>query len=386
MINKFLTFSFLLFSIAVLGQSKIVGEELKLVFSEYFVDPSDNFPRTGKADAKFWATYGDGYYYMEHKINSYTAIMAKQPKTNPDFAIKCKLMLGPSNDINQSVGVLFAMTNGGKNALVFEFNRKKQFRVRDLQGNMISDSWVKSKFLKPAEIYQKIEIKCFNKYYEIYVNDKQVFTFTEERFEGGRYGVIIGPLSLAKLNYFNVYDLTIPGRPSTIPTKKLIDRIDSLEKQNESLRKELIEKKFKTKDQSFVEVVNTLEKKVESLNAENNNLKQLLNESENNISNITSGEIKSDNNLITITKERDELKIKLEEALQRIQKINGQNLLSDEDKKINMPTKNKNEKQIEEKIPEKKSLDNDKFIDSQENYFPAIDELKIPVKKSSVKL
>lgn len=391
MINKFLIVVFLFFSISVFAQSKIVGEELKLVFSEYFVDPSDNFPKTGKSDAKFWATYGDGYYYVEHKVNSYTAILAKQPKSKLDFAIKCKLMLGPSDNNTQSVGVLFSMTNGGKNALVFEFNRKKQFRVRDLQGNVISDSWVKSKFLKPAEIYQKIEIKCFNQFYEIFVNDKQIFSFTDERFEGGRYGIIVGPLSLAKMDYFNVYDLTIPGRPATVPTKKLLEKIDSLEKQNEVIRKELIEKKYNTKDVAVVDVLNTLEKRIEILLNENKELKSIVDECENNPTSEISGEIKSDkliddSELMLVKSERDDLKRKLEEYSLSIENLKNEI----ESNKQTSSLTGISKKSTESNALENNSLINsdieNKVIEKQEKYFPSIDELKIPVKKSSVKL
>ena len=404
-------------SIFVFGQSKIVGEELKLIFSEYFVDPSDNFPRTGKSDAKFWATYGDGYYYMEHKINSYTAIMAKQPKTKPDFGIKCKLMLGPSDNNVQSVGILFAMNNGGKNALVFEFNRKKEFRVRDLQGNMISDSWVKSKLLKPAEVYQKIEIKCYNLYYEIYVQDKLIFTFSDERFEGGRYGIIIGPLSLAKMDYFNVYDLTIPGRPATVPTKKLIERIDSLEKNNESLRRELVEKKFNTKDQSMIDIITTMEKRIELLVIENKDLKTIVTDYENNPTTSISDQVKSDvdlnvSKLNALSTERDELKKKLnemeilvaqlqkeklanEEALKSLKTIDNQkNEVPKEDKlvvndlkKDNTDNQNSKANKAKEKEVKKVSENTEKeVVNNQEKFFPAIDELKIPVKKSTLKL
>ncbi len=429
---KGLVFSVLIFySSFLFSQSKIIGEELKLVFSEYFVDPSDNFPRTGKADAKFWATYGDGYYYMEHKINGYTAIMAKQPKTKPDFAIKCKLMLGPSDNISQSVGVLFAMNNGGKNALIFEFNRKKEFRVRDLQGNVISDSWVKSKLLKPAEIYQKIEIKCYNYFYEIYVQDKLIFSFSDDRFEGGRYGVIIGPLSLAKMDYYNVYDLTIPGKPSTIPVKKLVERIDSLEKQNENLRKELIEKKFNTKDQNMVEIMHTMEKRIEVLMQENKELKTIVTDYENNSVTSATNDTKSETDLNTqklnaVTTERDELKRKLEQLELKLNNTkneqdkvnispNSKDGIIKEEKVEKKMAKNAKEIKVEEsnlsekieKVDELRSTknkteskeelvkqNNDIKIqepifkpseNNQEKYFPEIDELRVPVKKSSIK-
>jgi hypothetical protein len=392
----------------IFAQSKIIGEELKLIFSEYFVDPSDNFPRTGKADAKFWATYGDGYYYMEHKIDGYTAILAKQPKTKPDFGIKCKIMLGPSSNNMQSVGLLFAMNHSGKNALVFEFNRKKEFRVRDLQGNIMSNSWVKSKLLKPAEIYQKIEIKCYNMHYEIFVQDKLIFSFSDDRFEGGRYGVIIGPLSLSKMDYFNVYDLTIPGRPATVPTKKLIERIDSLEKNNEFLRRELVEKKFNTKDQSMIEVITTMEKRIETLVLENKELKSIVSECENNPLTVVSDQVKSDvdlnlNKINTFSAERDELLKKLDDMEILLSNLKKEKLENEEalksllnNKKTENDLNNTENERVDEfigkqdgtiKNNEKVSSENNlkEVVNNTEKYFPAIDELKIPVKKSTLK-
>jgi myosin heavy subunit len=285
--------------------------------------------------------------------------------------------------------------------------------------------------LKSAEIYQKIEIKCYNYFYEIYVQDKLIFSFSDDRFEGGRYGVIIGPLSLAKMDYYNVYDLTIPGKPSTVPVKKLVERIDSLAKQNENLRKELIEKKFNTKDQNIVEIMNTMEKRIEVLVQENKELKNIVADYENNSVTSVTNDSKSETDLNTqklnaLTTERDELKRKVEQLELKLNNskneqnkvdisLNAKDEIIKEENVAKNVAKNAKEIKVEEsnlsekneKVDELRSTKNKteskeelaKQINdikiqepifkpsenNQEKYFPEIDELRVPVKKSSIK-
>jgi hypothetical protein len=219
------------------------------------------------------------------------------------------------------------------------------------------------------------------------------------------------------MDYFNVYDLTIPGRPATVPTKKLIERIDSLEKNNESLRRELVEKKFNTKDQSMIDIITTMEKRIELLVIENKDLKTIVTDYENNPTTSISDQVKSDvdlnvSKLNALSTERDELKKKLnemeilvaqlqkeklanEEALKSLKTIDNQkNEVPKEDKlvvndlkKDNTDNQNSKANKAKEKEVKKVSENTEKeVVNNQEKFFPAIDELKIPVKKSTLKL
>ncbi|MEY5040940.1 MAG: hypothetical protein RLZZ414_479, partial [Bacteroidota bacterium] len=232
-------------------------------------------------------------------------------------------------------------------------------------------------------------------------------------------------------NYYNVYDLTIPGKPSTVPVKKLVERIDSLAKQNENLRKELIEKKFNTKDQNIVEIMNTMEKRIEVLVQENKELKNIVADYENNSVTSVTNDSKSETDLNTqklnaLTTERDELKRKVEQLELKLNNskneqnkvdisLNAKDEIIKEENVAKNVAKNAKEIKVEEsnlsekneKVDELRSTKNKteskeelaKQINdikiqepifkpsenNQEKYFPEIDELRVPVKKSSIK-
>ena len=233
------------------------------------------------------------------------------------------------------------------------------------------------------------------------------------------------------MDYYNVYDLTIPGKPSTIPVKKLVERIDSLEKQNENLRKELIEKKFNTKDQNMVEIMHTMEKRIEVLMQENKELKTIVTDYENNSVTSVTNDSKSETDLNTqklnaLTTERDELKRKVEQLELKLNNskneqnkvdisLNAKDEIIKEENVAKNVAKNAKEIKVEEsnlsekieKVDELRSTKNKteskeelaKQINdikiqetifkpsenNQEKYFPEIDELRVPVKKSSIK-
>jgi hypothetical protein len=233
------------------------------------------------------------------------------------------------------------------------------------------------------------------------------------------------------MNYYNVYDLTIPGKPSTVPVKKLVERIDSLAKQNENLRKELIEKKFNTKDQNIVEIMNTMEKRIEVLVQENKELKNIVADYENNSVTSVTNDSKSETDLNTqklnaLTTERDELKRKVEQLELKLNNskneqnkvdisLNAKDEIIKEENVAKNVAKNAKEIKVEEsnlsekneKVDELRSTKNKteskeelaKQINdikiqepifkpsenNQEKYFPEIDELRVPVKKSSIK-
>jgi myosin heavy subunit len=228
-----------------------------------------------------------------------------------------------------------------------------------------------------------------------------------------------------------VYDLTIPGKPSTVPVKKLVERIDSLAKQNENLRKELIEKKFNTKDQNIVEIMNTMEKRIEVLVQENKELKNIVADYENNSVTSVTNDSKSETDLNTqklnaLTTERDELKRKVEQLELKLNNskneqnkvdisLNAKDEIIKEENVAKNVAKNAKEIKVEEsnlsekneKVDELRSTKNKteskeelaKQINdikiqepifkpsenNQEKYFPEIDELRVPVKKSSIK-
>lgn len=400
-------------SSSVLAQQEIRGEIIENIFTESFIDPSENFPQSPKSDKGLWAAYYDGYYYMEQINDNPRAIMALAKATNPDFYIKTKIMLGPASNNDQTIGVLFAVQPGGKGGLIFEFNRKNKFRVRDVGGNIITpdDGWVKCKAFNAPLEYNKIEIKCFRGRYECFVEDEFVFGFNDKRFLGGRFGLIIGRDAMAKMDFYSVYNLTIPGVPKFQSLEELKAINDSLLIQNNNLQEQLMLKEYDSENIDAIKAIKILEEQIEIVRIENEELKKIVTDYENNPTNEISNELKETmdfhvNKISDLSKERDSLtllSISKEEVIDNLKKqLEDQKAKCEaiknkvaELKNISETPKNDElEKEIEE--DSSSSVENDKKeieeIEEDEdveeikeiNLVP-LSELKIPVKKSSKK-
>lgn len=287
MIKRILFALFITTGFFAIAQPYVVNEKLNKVFSEAFSDVNKNFPITESSNPNFWATYGDGYYYIERKQKSPRAVVANFDGTSQDFCIKSKLNLGPTRSNSSSVGIMFLVQPGGRGGFVFELNRKKSFRITDLgTGAYITkdgdDGWIKNKNISPATRYSTVEIKAFRGKFDIYVNDVYVHSFVNKVYQKGKCGLYIGPESTAKVMYYNVYELTVPGAPKKVDVKSLQEEIDYLRKVNDSLRTETLGKKYGSSNTAAIEAIKILEDQIKAVRDENNHLKEILENYESN--------------------------------------------------------------------------------------------------------
>ena len=280
--NKILSTVILLTSfIGAIAQPYVVNETIEKVFSEGFTDLNDHFVSTPSSDSKFWGKYADGYYYMERKIPSPRAIIAKTKTVSKNFSIKTKLTLGPSGGVDASVGIMFLVQSAGRGGFVFEMNKKKSFRIMDLgtsayitkEGN---DGWVKSKVLSPATRSNTVEIKAFRGKFDIYANGSYVYSFINNSYEKGNYGVYIGPSSSASLYYFNTYELDIPGSAPEVNLANLQQQIEDLKAENDSLKTIELTAKFGEDSKGAIAAIRILEDQLKAVNEENVHIKKIL--------------------------------------------------------------------------------------------------------------
>lgn len=294
-------FNFFLIGLYSIAQPYVVNEKVTKVFSEGFTDVNDKFEITSSSDSKFWGTYGDGFYYMERKIASPRAIVVNADPVSKNFYIKSKILLGPGGNGQSSVGILFLAQTNGKGGFVFEINKKKSFRIQDIgTGAFITkegtDGWLKSKSIAPATRNNTVEIKGFRGEFDIYINGAYIYSFVNSSYKKGKFGTYIGPNANAKIYYYNVYELEIPGTPPEVNIQNLYDEIESLKIENDSLKTLALTTKFGGNDKAAIIAIKVLEEQLKAVNEENYNLKNILKEYENSDPKLDSASILKDQN------------------------------------------------------------------------------------------
>ena len=276
-------FLFLISTFSAYAQPYVVNEQVEKIFSEGFTDVNSSFPIISSSNPKFWATYGDGYYYMERKITSPRAIVADFKAISKNLAIKTKIQLGPVRSSKSSVGVMFLVQPGGKGGFLFEINRKKSFRIKDLSNGAFitkegENGWIKSKVIAPATRSNTIEIKGFRGKFDIYINNLYLYSFINNSYQSGKSGVYLGQNASARMYYFNLYELSIPGAPIEVNLENLQRENLLLKEENDSLKTLEIQARFEGNDKGMISAIKILEEQISAVNEEKSQLNKILKE------------------------------------------------------------------------------------------------------------
>jgi len=311
-----LLIGFLAYGLPGISQPYVVNEKIEKVFSEGFTDINKSFIITPSSDPKFWGTYGDGYYYMRRKIASPRAVIANADPVSKNFYIKSKVNLAITGTMESSVGIIFLAQKGGKGGFVFEINKKKKFRIKDLGTNAFitkegDNGWVKSKSIAPPTRNNTIEIKGFRGQFDIYINGAYIYSFVNSSYESGKFGTYIGPNAETRIYYFNVYNLDMPGAAPEVNLTNLTNQIEALKLENDSLKTLALTAVYGDSDKTAISAIKILEEQIQAVNKENNELKNILNEIEisksGNELDTNKNSIKFFQKLEALTKEKDSL-------------------------------------------------------------------------------
>jgi hypothetical protein len=222
---------------ALLAQPFITNEVADKLFYDDFTDNSENWPSFDEPDIKTYTV--EGFYYLSRLNGEKSrAIIPAFRKQENKFMLKTSLMLISTTPNQQTLGILFMAQSDGSGGFVLEINKKQQYRVRGITtiGQYITagdNGWVKSKNVKGENEFNKIVIKGYNGKYDIYFNDQYTFSFEQGNFRQGEFGLLLGPESKAKVDFFYLYKITasIPDDLATVN-----DRVDSLRAENDSLK------------------------------------------------------------------------------------------------------------------------------------------------------
>jgi len=182
----------------------------KAIIHEDFNQEGDFFPIVTTTDNYFILDKGD-YLLSRNNEDSEYAIIANNSSIS-DFTLKTAVRIGPSKNKKASVGIIVKAQQDGKGAIIFEINKKGEYRVKQLLGNTYKtlsgvskhEGWVKNKTINGVDEHNFIEIRTENNVYDVYVNSDYLTTFFVPDYTSGSCGLIISPETKARISYYYV--------------------------------------------------------------------------------------------------------------------------------------------------------------------------------------
>lgn len=196
----------------LVAQNPISLEFNEVQLREEFSEKNENWPYLTTMENLYVPDKDEYFMHRRNKSTPY-AIITKWQNNLSAFNILTTLKLGPTSDENQTAGVIFLVQPDGKGAIAFEFNKFKQYRVKQLvgayykflSGDAESNGWEKSSALAGKNDYNEIDIRVELPQVDIYLNGKFLQSFDVIDYKPGNMGFLIGPDTKAKSDYFYVY-------------------------------------------------------------------------------------------------------------------------------------------------------------------------------------
>ena len=182
----------------------------KDVIHEDFNAEGEYFKIITTTDNYFILDKGDYLLSRNNKDSEYAIIANNSSVT--DFVIKTAVRIGPSENKKASVGIILKAQQDGKGAIIFEINKKREYRIKQLigdsyqtlSGNAKQEGWVKNKLVHGVDEHNFIEIRSEKNIYDIYINSKYLTTFFIPDFTSGSCGLIISPATKARISYYYI--------------------------------------------------------------------------------------------------------------------------------------------------------------------------------------
>ena len=231
---------FLLISFTASAQQTVHIKLNQMMLEESFSELNDLWPVITNDDNFF--VFDKGEYFMNRtKTDSPYAIMTNWENDLTTFSIRTSLMLGPVESTNQSLGLIFRVSNDGQSAIICDINKFHRFRIRQLvdgRYQIIStegkDGWIKNSAVKGINEYNDINIRTNGTDHDLYINGLLVYSFRVEGLQEGAFGLFIGPETKGRVDYFNIYADELYRDKSKIYLSD--DEVRALIKENEDLK------------------------------------------------------------------------------------------------------------------------------------------------------
>lgn len=259
------------------AQNKIEDEYNLVELREEFSAKNDYWPYLTTMENLYVVDKDEYFMHRRNKSAAY-AIVSKWENNLSEFNILTTLKLGPSTDESQTIGIIFLVQGDGQGAVVFEFNKFKQYRIKQLVGSYYKflsgeaedKGWVKSGALASKNEYNEIDVRVKLPQVDIYVNGKFLQSFDVLEYTPGGMGFLIGPDTKAKSDYFYVYT-TENGKQVAVEQKKEKEDTQSAIEQLAKLRYELEQNKrtLRECEMERTKAVTTLEDELANLRQSN---------------------------------------------------------------------------------------------------------------------
>lgn len=187
----------------------------KLLVSENFDSVSSSWVTMANAENLFIVQ--DGEYILQRKSPTAPyAIIANFDEIFNNFRVVTSLKLDKTLSETGFAGLLFMMQAEGQGGFLIEFNKLKEYRLRQIvngsykyiTGNSKSGGWIKNNDLNETGTANMIEIRSLNRNYDLFINNNFVQSFTEPAYRSGTMGVIIGPATRCKVDFMYVFSKT----------------------------------------------------------------------------------------------------------------------------------------------------------------------------------
>lgn len=270
---------------------------------EDFNTEGEYFPITTTTDNYFIIDKGD-YLLSRNNSESEYAILAKQSSIE-DFILKTAIRIGPSDNKKASCGVILKAQQDGKGAIIFEINKKGEYRIKQLldktykylSGSNKQEGWKKSNLINNVDEHNFIEIRSEDNVYDLYINNFYLTTFFVPDYLSGSCGLIISAETKARVNYFYLNTKgeqitttsTLQKDPNLTTVQDLNKKILTLEKNNAELNK--LNNQLRKSQEVEISKINSQNSNLESENTElkeeianlkktNNDLKEKANKTD----------------------------------------------------------------------------------------------------------
>ena len=204
---KYIIFSvlFSMVSISCFGQNNnFQYNVLNINFSE----EQDDFPIVRDNDNYFIIDENEYLILRENNESQYVIIL-EESYTENSF-LESSFKLGPSDNINSSIGYIVRANKNFTEALIIEINNNGRYRIKQFQNNKYNylskknkkGKWIKNKYIEKENIYNTIQIIDNKNKITFKINNSIIEEFESNITKKGYSGILIGPDTKSRLKYF----------------------------------------------------------------------------------------------------------------------------------------------------------------------------------------
>tara|TARA_B100000902_G_C27270571_1_gene896048 strand:+ start:210 stop:1310 length:1101 start_codon:yes stop_codon:yes gene_type:complete len=263
MYRTLIILSFYLCSCVVLSQEKRINEIFsQKIIIEDFNSKNSFFPTITTLDGKYAIIVDSlGYYGLGSRNSTYPLIVGWENDLT-DYEIKISYRLKNEEEsfvlqklqgeTGQTIGIILKYNPDNQEALIFETNGVKQYRLSHLINeklHSLTDDWLFSENLNRND-RNEIMIRTKNNKYEFYINGKFEFRKNMDKIDAklnsGKFGFYIGKNTQVMIDYFYL---------STLKNYSGINKVLNLSEEDAKI---LLEKQKELKNQLNQDKINAI--------------------------------------------------------------------------------------------------------------------------------